>query len=105
MLNNNSVSIDELRSNLADIVNRVTYAKDRIVVKKYNRNAAIIISLDEYENLMDPTRRLSESEWKARVKKINDIRIKIPQFNPKKMEEAIDETVREVRAEKNALDE
>lgn len=53
MLNTNTVSIDELRSNLADIVNRVTYAKDRIVVRKYNRDAAIIISLDEYEELVD----------------------------------------------------
>lgn len=53
MLNSNTVSIDELRSNLADIVNRVTYAKDRIVVRKYNRDAAIIISLDEYEKLVD----------------------------------------------------
>lgn len=53
MLNTNSVSIDELRSNLADIVNRVTYAKDRIVVKKYNRDVALIISLDEYEELVN----------------------------------------------------
>lgn len=53
MLNTDTVSIDELRSNLADIVNRVTYAKDRIVVRKYNRDAAIIISLDEYEELVD----------------------------------------------------
>lgn len=51
MLNTNSVSIDELRSNLADIVNRVTYANDRIVVKKYNRDVAVIISLDEYEEV------------------------------------------------------
>lgn len=53
MLNSNVVSIDELRSNLADIVNRVTYANDRIVVKKHNRDVAMIISLDEYERLVD----------------------------------------------------
>lgn len=53
MINTNTVSIDELRSNLADIVNRVTYANDRVVVKKYNRNAAILISIDEYEKLID----------------------------------------------------
>lgn len=53
MFNTNSVSIDELRSNLADIVNRVTYAKDRVVVKKHNRDVALIISLDEYEKLVN----------------------------------------------------
>lgn len=59
MLNTNSVSIDELRSNLADIVNRVTYAKDRVVVKKHNRDVALIISLDEYEKLVN---RISEKK-------------------------------------------
>lgn len=99
---NNSVSIDELRSNLADIVNRVTYAKDRIVVKKYNRAAAIIISLDEYEKLMDPTKRLSESQWQEKFKKLDKIRAKIPKVNPQKLDKAIDEAVAEVRAEKRA---
>jgi antitoxin YefM len=102
MLNTNAVSIDELRSNLADIVNRVTYAKDRIVVKKYNRDAAIIISLDEYERLIDPTKRLSDIEWKNRVKKLDKIRAGMPQFDPQEMEKAIDETVDEVRVEKKA---
>lgn len=100
MLNTNPVSIDELRSNLSDIVNRVTYAKDRIVIKKYNRDAAIIISLDEYERLIDPTKRLSDIEWKNRVKKLDKIRADLPQFDPQEMEKAIDETVAEVRAEK-----
>lgn len=102
MLQSNPVSIDELRTNLADIINRVTYANDKVVVKKYNRAAAIIISLDEYEKLMDPTKRLSEKEWVDSVKKLDEFRAKIPKVDPQKMEKAIDEAVREVRAEKKA---
>lgn len=105
MLNNNAVSIDELRSNLADIVNRVTYAKDRVVVKKYNRDAAIIISLDEYERLIDPTKRLTDTEWKNKVKRLDNIRAKIPKSNPKEVDKAIDETVAKVRVEKKASSE
>lgn len=105
MIYNNAISIDELRSNLADIVNRVTYAKDRVVVKKYNKEAAIIISLDEYEKLMDPTKRLSKKEWANSVKKLDEFRAKIPKVNPQEMEEAINEAVREVRAEKRAKSE
>ncbi len=105
MLNNNTVSIDELRSNLADIVNRVTYAKDRIVVRKYNRDAVIIISLDEYEKLMDPTKRLSEPQWQAKFRKLDAIRAKIPKADPEEVDKAIDEAVREVRADKKAINE
>ena len=101
MLNNITVSIDELRSNLADIVNRVTYANDKVVVKKHNRDVAMLISLDEYEKIMDPTKRLSEVEWKDKVKKLDKLRSEIPKFDPEEMEKAIEEAVREVRAEKN----
>lgn len=102
MLNSNPVSIDELRSNLADIINRVTYANDMVVVKKYNKNAAIIISLDEYEKLMDPTKRLSESQWQENFKRLDKIRAKMPKVDPEELEKAIDAAVAEVRAEKRA---
>lgn len=62
MLNTNTVSIDELRSNLADIINRVTYRRDRIVVKKYNRNAAVLISLEEYEKLVEKKQVIDNSQ-------------------------------------------
>lgn len=69
MLNTNTVSIDELRSNLADIVNRVTYANDRVVVKKHNRDLVIIIRLDEYENLIDKTIDEEVADVRAEKKK------------------------------------
>jgi len=105
MVNNNSVSIDELRSNLADIVNRVTYAKEKIVVNKYNNDVAIIISLDEYEKLIDPTKRLSDEQWGKKFEKLDNIRAKIPQVDPKELDLAIDETVAEIRVEKKATNE
>lgn len=105
MINTNAVSIDELRSNLADIVNRVTYAKDRVIVRKYNRDAAIIISLDEYEKLMDPTKRLSDAQWKESFKVIDEIRAKMSKVDPQKLEKIIDETVKEVRADKKTSSE
>ncbi len=105
MLNSNLVSIDELRTNLADVINRVTYANDKIVVKKYNQEAAIIISLDEYEKLMDPTKRLSEKQWAQSFKKLDQFRTKIPKINPVEMDKIIDEAVTEVRAEKKVQSE
>src|SRR3989344_6402704 len=101
MINSRSVSIEELRSNLADIINRVTYAKDRVVVKKYNKEAAIMISLDEYERLLDPTKRLSKSQWNKHVKKLDSIRSKIPPAqDPEELDRIIDEEVEAIREEK-----
>ncbi len=105
MLNSNPVSIDELRSNLADIINRVTYANDMVVVKKYNKEAAIIISLDEYEKLMDPTKRLSKNEWKKHAKRLDSIRNKIPAYDSDELDRIIDEEIEAYRAEKRAKSE
>ncbi len=105
MLNTSTVSIDELRSNLADIVNRVSYAQDRVVVKKYNRDAVVLISVDEYEKLVDPTKRLSESEWQESFKRLDEIRAKMPKVDPEELEREIDKAVKEVRSEKRAKSE
>lgn len=102
MLDSNVVSIDELRSNLAEIVNRVTYANEKVIVKKHNRDVAMIISLDEYEMLLDPAKRLSEREWKESFERLDKIRAKIPKMDPEKLDKIIDEAVAEVRAEKKA---
>ncbi len=105
MLNSNPVSIDELRTNLADIINRVTYANDRVVVRKHNRDVAMIVSLDEYEKLMDPTKRLSESEWQESWKRLDEIRVKMPKVDPEELDREIDRAVEEVRAEKRVKSE
>lgn len=105
MLNTNSVSIDELRSNLADIVNRVTYAKDKVVVRKHKRDVAMIISLDEYEKLLDPFKRLTETQWQSSFKWLDKIRAKMPKIDPEKLEKEIAKAVEEVRAEKKAKSE
>ncbi len=101
MLNTNTVSIDELRSNLADIISRVTYGQDRIVVKKYNRKAAILISVDEYEKLLDPRKRFSSKEdWDKLFKLTDSVRNRMPIKDQKKLEKIINEEVVAVRYEK-----
>ena len=102
MLNTNTVSIDELRSNLADIVSRVAYAQDTVIVKKHNRDVAMIISLEEYEKLMDPTKRLSKFQWAEHVKKLDSIRSKISPQDSDELDKIINEEVEAVRAEKRA---
>jgi len=99
----NVVSIDELRTNLAELIGKVMYGKDRIVIKKYNRDAAILLSLDEYEKLMDPTKRLSKSQWDKSVQKLDRIRAKIPKVDQKILEKEINQAIQEVRAEKKKI--
>lgn len=96
----NSVSIEEFRVNLADLVGRVMYAKDRIIIKKYNRDAAILLSVEDYEKLLDPTKRLTKSQWNEAVQKLDSIRAGIPEADPEEVVNKVNQAVQEVRAEK-----
>ena len=94
----NVVSIEEFRVNLADLVGRVMYGNDRVIIKKYNRDAAVLLSVEDYEKLLDPTKRLSKSQWNDAVQKLDSIRADIPQTNPDEVQKEINEAVQQVRA-------
>lgn len=96
---NNSVSIDDLRTNLAELIGRVMYGNNRVIIKKYNRDAAVLLSVDDYEKLLDPTKRLSKSQWDEEVRKLDSIRTNIPNVDPKDIVKEISQVVRDVRAE------
>ncbi len=95
-----AISIDEFRSNLAEFINKATYGNKRVVIKKYKRPAAVLLSVEEYEMLIDPTKRLSKMEWDQKVQKLDTIRAEIPVMDPDVIEREINRAVQEVRADK-----
>ena len=96
----NIVSIDEFRTNLAQLIGKVMYAKDQVIIKKYNRDAAILLSLDEYERLIDPSKRLSHARWKEKFKAIDRIKESMPEIDPELIEKEVAKAIKEVRAQK-----
>jgi len=96
----NIVSIEEFRVNLADLIGRVMYGKDRIIIKKYNKDAAILLNMEDYERLIDPTKRFTKDEWNKKFAVIDKIRERIPEYDQELLEQELGEAVREVRAEK-----
>lgn len=99
MLGNAPISIDELRTNLSEFIGRVMYGQDRIVIKKYNRKAAVLLSVEEYENLRDPRKRFtSKADWDKFFIFTDRVRDTISIKDQQKLEKIIDEEVKAVRA-------
>ncbi len=94
------VSIDELRTNLAELIGRVMYGRDMVVIKKYNRDAAVLLSVEEYEKLVDPAKRFSKKQWKSKFALMDKIRERIPENKQDVLEAEIAKAVRAVRAAK-----
>jgi len=100
-MSKSAVSIEEFRVNLAEFVSRVMYGKDVVFIKKYNRGAAVLMSLDDYEKLLDPTIRLSKTEWNKEVRKLDAVKRKIPKTDPEILQNEIDRELKQIRSEKN----
>ncbi len=99
LLNNTPVSIEEFRTNLADLFGRVMYGKDRIFIKKYNREAAVLLSMEDFENLLNPIKRLSNKEWQKRFETMEAVRNRMSIKNQAAFEDDVNQTIQTVRAQ------
>ncbi len=95
------VSLDEFRRNLSDIVSRVMYGDQTVLVQKHNKPGVIVTSEREYESLRDPRKRFSsKTEWEAFFDLTEAIRARISEQDEEALDKIIDEEVQAVRAEK-----
>jgi prevent-host-death family protein len=95
------VSLDEFRKNLSDIVARVMYGDQTVLVQKHNRTGVIVISEKEYENLRDPRKRFtSKADWDKFFMLTDKIRSRMSEKNQKGLEKILSEEVEAIRAEK-----
>lgn len=60
-----TISTGQLRQRLADMLNRASYAKDRIVVERNGQPVAAIVPLDDLEALEDIADARAADEAKA----------------------------------------
>lgn len=96
-----TVSLDEFRKNLSDIVSRVMYGNQIVLVQKHNRTGVIIISEQEYENLKDPRKRFSsKEEWDKLFILTDKVRDRMSVEDQEKLEKIIDEEVKAVRSQR-----
>lgn len=96
------VSLDEFRKNLSDLVGRVMYGNQVILVQKHNKTGVVVISEREYESLKDPRKRFSsKEEWDQLFIHADKIRERISVVDRKELEKIINEEVKSVRAQNN----
>lgn len=100
MIANTAVSIDDFRTNLANLMGQVMYGQNRVFVKKYNQPAAVLLGVDDYEKLLDPTKRLTQEEWDKQFDVFDRVQRKVPKANWARLEKAISRAIIDVRAKK-----
>lgn len=95
------VSLDEFRKNLSDIVGKVMYGDQTVLVQKHNRTGVVVISEKEYESLRDPRKRFtSAQDWDKLFVFTDKVRDAMAENDQKELEKVLDEEIKAVRGQK-----
>ncbi len=84
------VSIGQIKRDISELINRVAYGGERIVLTSRGKPKAAIVSMADYEQLL--------AQRKARFAVIQEIRDASPELTQKQVEDEITGAVKKVRA-------
>lgn len=94
-----TVSLDEFRKNLSDIVGQVMYGNQTVLVRRHNKTGVIVISEQEYESLKDPRKRFSSrNDWEKLFVLTDKVRNRMSQKDQEELDKIISSEVNAVRA-------
>ncbi len=95
-----TLPLKNVREQLSDIVSRVAYGDQKVVITKFGKPVAALVTFDDYEKIMNPTKRFTKEEWEKGFEFIDKARTNTNKYPQKKVEQAIDQAVSEVRQSK-----
>lgn len=96
-----TISLKDVRSQLSELIAKVAYGKQNVVITRFGKPVATLVSYEDYERMMNPRKRFSGEEWEKGFALINKVRENTKKYPQKRVEKAIDEAVAEVRAKKH----
>jgi prevent-host-death family protein len=96
-------SIGQVKRDISELVNRVAYGKERVVLTSRGKPKAVIVSMDDYERLRDLQRQRQEADWQEWEKQRNELNARILADNGGNPIDA-DAIMREVKADLEARD-
>ena len=66
---NTQVSIGQIKRDISELVNRVTYAGDHIIITSRGKPKAALVSIQEYERLLNSEGRAADiQKWLAETR-------------------------------------
>lgn len=98
---NQVLPLKKVREELSDLVSRVAYGQEKVVITRFGKPVAALVTYKDYSKILDPRLRFSKDEWDKGFAMIDKIRENTKKFSSKEMEDAIKKAVKEVRQKKH----
>ncbi len=98
---NQTLPLKEVREQLSDLVSRVAYGDQKVVITKFGRPVAALVTFEDYEKIMNPAKRFIKEEWNKGFSLMDKARYNAKKYTQEEVEQAIDQAVNEVRNSKS----
>jgi len=85
------VSIGQVKRDISELVNRVAYGGERIVLTSRGKPKAVLVSVSDYEQIL--------AQRKNRFAVVRELRQAAPDLPQEEVEKEVAEAVKKVRAE------
>lgn len=99
---NQTLPLKDVRDQLSDLVSRVAYGGQKVVITKFGKPVAALVTFEDYERIMNPAKRFTKEEWDKGFSLMDKARINTKKYPQEEVKQVIDKTVSEVRQSKRA---
>lgn len=95
-----TLPLKDVRDQLSDLVSRVAYGDQKVVITKFGKPVAALVPFEDYKKIMNPAKRYTKEEWEKGFSLLDKARTNTNQFPQEKVEKVIDQAVNKVRKSK-----
>lgn len=95
-----TLPLKEVREQLSDLVSRVAYGDQKVVITRFGKPVAALVTFEDYEKIMNPAKRFTKEEWNKGFSLMDKARANVNKYPREEVEQAIDQAVSEVRQSK-----
>jgi len=97
-----TLTLKNVREQLSDLVSRVAYGDQKVVITKFGKPIAALVTFNDYEKIMNPAKRFTKEEWDKGFAFMDKARANTKKYPQEEVQKAIDQAVSEVRQSKRA---
>lgn len=96
-----SIPLKNVREQLSELVSRVAYGDQKVVITKFGKPVAALVNFDDYEKIINPAKRFTKEEWESGFEFIDKARKASINVSNRKSQRMIAAAIREVGKNKN----
>jgi prevent-host-death family protein len=101
-----AVSIGEVKRDISELVNRVAYGHERIILTSRGKPKAVLVSVEDYQRLQEQEQRTGQQQWAEWFHRADDLSRRILQGRggqPVEVERIVQATKEELEAHHDDL--